>query len=102
MTPYHGSTHLTPDISAAVEKVAKKISQLSLHISDSSRTENDHVKPVVDTLASGEQKVKSSLPTFHKKVRSMMAGIPVEPDNDELPHPAYESVVEMEHEGSTD
>ncbi|KIJ06386.1 hypothetical protein PAXINDRAFT_45026, partial [Paxillus involutus ATCC 200175] len=70
---YHGITHTTPDNSASISKVAHKVNELALHRFTLDRDGNGSIKPVINTLASGEQKLKSStLATFNKKVRGMM------------------------------
>ncbi|KAF8837838.1 hypothetical protein BDN67DRAFT_1026024 [Paxillus ammoniavirescens] len=66
---YHGITHTTPDNSASISKVAHKVNDLALHRFTLDRDGNSSIKPVINTLASGEQKLKSStLATFNKKV----------------------------------
>ncbi|KAG1723328.1 hypothetical protein EDB19DRAFT_2043812 [Suillus lakei] len=84
-TAYSGTTHTTPDTSSSTWKVANKINELSLQVFTPDREENDSVKPMVNILWEGERKLKSStLTTFNKKVRVMLAGGGFEPEEDEL------------------
>ncbi|KIK77816.1 hypothetical protein PAXRUDRAFT_28747 [Paxillus rubicundulus Ve08.2h10] len=63
---YHGISHTTPDMSAAINKVAHKVGELELHIFKPDRLENDFIWHVVNILAAGEQKLKSlMLATFN-------------------------------------
>ncbi|KAG0698558.1 hypothetical protein DFH29DRAFT_1081734 [Suillus ampliporus] len=88
---YHGLNHSSPDTSASVWKVAKKINELRLHQFTSDRTEDDAVKPVVDTLMTGEKKMKTStLATFNRKVRKMLAGEGFEQEEDEIPSLSFD------------
>ncbi|KAF8130337.1 hypothetical protein EV363DRAFT_1584323 [Boletus edulis] len=88
---YHGITHTTPDMSVAVNKVAYKVGELALHISDLNRLGGDLVGPVVDTLMAGEQKLRSStLATFNRKVRDMVAGKGFESEEDEIPQASFD------------
>ncbi|KAF8844129.1 hypothetical protein BDN67DRAFT_1066260 [Paxillus ammoniavirescens] len=65
---YRGITHTTPDNSASISKVAHKVNDLALHRFNLDRDGNSSTKPVINTLASGEQKLKSStLATFNKR-----------------------------------
>ncbi|KAF8834574.1 hypothetical protein BDN67DRAFT_985220 [Paxillus ammoniavirescens] len=100
---YHGISHTMPDMSAAINKVAHKVSKLELHIFKPDRLENDSIRRVVDTLAAGEQKLKSStLATFNRKVRGMMAGEGIEIEEDETPQVSFDLShdldLEEEHE----
>lgn len=84
-TTYSGTTHTTPDTSSSTWKVANKINELSLQVFTPDQEENDSVKPMVNILWEGEQKLKSStLTTFNKKVQVMLAGGGFEPEEDEL------------------
>ncbi|KIK92518.1 hypothetical protein PAXRUDRAFT_26690 [Paxillus rubicundulus Ve08.2h10] len=90
---YHRLIHIAPDTSASVNKIAHKVNELLLHQFTPNRdgTDSDAIKPVIDTLASGEQKLKSStLAMFNKKVWSMLEGEGLEVDEDELPQPAFD------------
>ncbi|KAN0073711.1 hypothetical protein V8E55_011965 [Tylopilus felleus] len=85
---YHGISHMTPDTSAAIHKVTLKINELELYTIKPNRSENSFVKPVLDTLALGEQRLKSSsIATFNKKVQAMMVGesFDLDVEKDELP-----------------
>ncbi|KAF8119138.1 hypothetical protein EV363DRAFT_1412587 [Boletus edulis] len=83
---YQGIGHTTPDALPAINKVAYKVSELELHIFKPNGLESDVVKPVVDTLAIGAQKLKTStLATFNRKVRAMIAGEVFEGEEDEIP-----------------
>jgi hypothetical protein len=84
---YGGTTHTTPDTSDLVWKVADKVRELELQIFKLQRQnhDNDNVKPVVDLLLAGEQKLKSaSLATFNKKVHKLIDGHTVEEEIDEI------------------
>ncbi|KIK76079.1 hypothetical protein PAXRUDRAFT_36944 [Paxillus rubicundulus Ve08.2h10] len=97
---YHSITHITPNTSHSVRKVAYKLQELELHIFVPDRMGNDSVKPVVNILTSREQKLKSStLATFNRKVRSMMVGEGIESEEDEIP-PALFKVThpEVDHD----
>lgn len=49
------------------------------------------MKPVIDVLAEGEQKLKSStLSTFNRKVQEMLAGKGYEQEEDELPRANFD------------
>lgn len=90
---YHGLTHITPDTNGSVRKIAHKINELKMHVFTPGRKTNTTVKPVVDSLASGEQKLKSStLATFNRKVQSMLAGEGpgIEPEEDEIPPASFD------------
>ncbi|KIK77060.1 hypothetical protein PAXRUDRAFT_36838 [Paxillus rubicundulus Ve08.2h10] len=83
---YHGITHITPDTSACVNKIAHKVGKLRLHQYNPLREENEEFKPVVDAFYTGEQKLKSvTLSTFNRKVKNMIAGEGWEVEDDELP-----------------
>lgn len=85
---YHGITHITPDNSASINKIAYKVEELALHQYWPDRDLDGYspIRPVIDTLAAGEKKLQSStLSTFHKKVRSMMVGEVFEAEEDEIP-----------------
>ncbi|KIK90529.1 hypothetical protein PAXRUDRAFT_151728, partial [Paxillus rubicundulus Ve08.2h10] len=88
---YHGSTHITPDTSASIRKVAYKLGELQLHIPCTEQANNTCVMPMVDVLASREQKLKSStLVTFNCKVQAMILGEGFEADEDEIPRAAFD------------
>ncbi|KAG1847983.1 hypothetical protein C8R48DRAFT_615185, partial [Suillus tomentosus] len=88
---YSGLTHASPDSSASVWKVANKINELMLHQFNSERTDNDVVRPVTDTLITGEKKMKAStLATFNRKVHNMLAGEHFEQEEDEIPRPSFD------------
>ena len=85
-TAHHGITHITPDTSASVYKVAHKVGELRLHTFTPSRGENNKIRPVINTLALGEHKLKSAtLTTFNRKVKAMMAGEGLEAEVDDIP-----------------
>ena len=55
--------------------VANKVHEEGLHLFQEGRVGNAKVKCVVDTLASGEVKLKSStLKTFNRKIADIVAG----------------------------
>lgn len=96
---YHGISHTAPDVLSAINKVAYKVSELELHVFKPNRLEGDTARPVVDTLAVGAQKLKSStLATFNRKVRGMMVGEVFESDEDEIPQASFDlSNTELSH-----
>ena len=86
---YHGITHITPDNSASINKIAYKVEELTFHQYRLDRDLDGHsqIRPVIDTLATGEKKLQSStLSTFHKKVQGMMVGEVFKAEEDEIPH----------------
>ncbi|KAG1873853.1 hypothetical protein F4604DRAFT_1582361, partial [Suillus subluteus] len=88
---YHGLNHTTPNTSSSVWKVANKLNELELHVFNPDRKENDSIKPIVDVLTEGKQKLKSStLVSFNKKVREMLAGNGYEQEEDELPRASFD------------
>ncbi|KAF9222112.1 hypothetical protein BS17DRAFT_838783 [Gyrodon lividus] len=96
---YHGISHATPDMSAAINKVAHKVGKLDLHVFKPNRLENDSIRPVVDTLAAGEQKLKSlTLATFNRKVSGMIAGEGFEIEEDETPQVSFNLTHNLEEE----
>ena len=83
--------HTTPNMSAAINKVAYKVGELELNISNSNRLGGDLVGPVVDTLVAGEQKLQSStLAPFNRKVQGMVAGKGFESEEDEIPQASFD------------
>ncbi|KAF9234843.1 hypothetical protein BU15DRAFT_78605 [Melanogaster broomeanus] len=98
---YHGITHTMPDTIAAIKKVSSKVSELELHSFKPDRAENSLVRPVVDTLATGEQKLKSAtLATFNRKVRGMMAGEGFELEEDEIAPASFDFSHDTEQDSS--
>ncbi|KAG0695544.1 hypothetical protein DFH29DRAFT_1083321 [Suillus ampliporus] len=88
---YHGLNHTTPNMTPSIWRVANKVHELGLHMFNQDREENDSVKPVIDVLAEGEQKLKSStLSTFNRKVREMLAGKGYEQEEDKLLSAAFD------------
>ena len=72
---YHGLTHIIPDTDGSVQKITDKVNELAMHVVTPGRHTNTTVGPVVDALAAGEKKLKSStLATFNKKVQSLLTG----------------------------
>ena len=85
---YNGTTHTTPNTSAIVLKVADKARELKINTFISDREGNNSIKSTVDTLATGEQLIKSlTLATFNKKRRNLASGIVLEDldDVDDIP-----------------
>ena len=83
---YQRSTHTTPDTSHLVWRVADKIRDEELQVYRERRTGNSKVKEVVDILATGEAKLKSSsLATFNKKISTMVKGHAYEDEQDGIP-----------------
>ena len=87
--PYQSSSHTTPDTSDSVWKVANKMREIGLDTFKPGRDGNDIAKKVVDIMALGEKRLKSStLATFNKKVRRLHDGFvdeDAELDVDEVP-----------------
>jgi hypothetical protein len=82
-----------------VWKVANKVKELELQIFKLERHghDNDTVKPVIDILAAGEQKLKSaSLATFNKKVHTLINRHSVEDKVDEIARVDYGDPTETE------
>ena len=89
-TPHQGISHVTPDTSSSIKRVADKLSELALGTFNPMWKENDVINPVVDTIAIGEHKLKSAtLATFNKKVRGLMVGELPGADEDEIPEVAF-------------
>ena len=83
---YQRSTHTTPDTSHLVWRVADKIRDEELQVFSEKRLGNSKVKSVVDILATGEAKLKSSsLGTFNKKIFAMVKGHAYEEEQDGIP-----------------
>ena len=83
---YQRSTHTTPDTSHLVWRVADKIRDEELQSFREKRLGNSKVKSVVDILATGEAKLKSSsLATFNKKISAMVKGHAYEDEQDVIP-----------------
>jgi hypothetical protein len=84
---YSGTKHTTPDTLSLVWKVVEKVKELELQVFklEHQGHDNDAVKPIVNILAAGEQKIKSaSLATFNKKVHTLISGYSVEEEHDEI------------------
>ncbi|KAG9310626.1 hypothetical protein JVU11DRAFT_9194 [Chiua virens] len=76
---------------ATINKVAHKVGELELHIPKPDRLGSDLIRPVVDTLEAGGRKLRSStLATFNRKVRGMMAGEGFEGEDDEIPQASFD------------
>jgi aspartyl/asparaginyl beta-hydroxylase (cupin superfamily) len=83
---YQRSTHTTPDTSHLVWRVADKIRDEELQVFREKRVGNSKVKGVVDVLATGEAKLKSSsLTAFNKKISAMVKGHVYEDEQDVIP-----------------
>jgi len=83
---YQGSNHKPPDTSDLVWRVADKVRDDKLQIFDESRDGNSKIKAVVNILATGEAKLKSSsLASFNKKVCAMVNGHAYEHEEDTIP-----------------
>jgi aspartyl/asparaginyl beta-hydroxylase (cupin superfamily) len=83
---YQRSTHTTPDMSHLVWRVADKIRDEELQVFRVKRLGNSKVKAVVDILATGEAKLKSSsLASFNKKNSAMVKGHAYEDEQDGIP-----------------
>ncbi|KAG9312618.1 hypothetical protein JVU11DRAFT_7024 [Chiua virens] len=90
-TAYSGTTHMTPDVSSAIRRVALEISKLELHKINPDHDENNSLKPVINTIAIGERKLKaSSLTTFNQKVQGMMARMAFDVKEDGLPPAVFD------------
>ena len=76
---YQNKGHNEVNTSHLVWEVAKKVREDELQLYREERLGNATVKSVVDTLASGEAKLKSStLKTFNRKVADVVAGKVIE------------------------
>jgi hypothetical protein len=85
-TSYKGTTHTTPDTSDLVWRVANKACELKLNEFQANREGNSSVKETVDTLASGERLLKSAtIATFNKKLKSLISGMIMEDETDDIP-----------------
>ena len=71
---------------AAVKKITHKVKELELNCYKPDWSENKTIQPIVDMLAVGEQKLRSStLATFNQKMKRMMDGNMFEVKEDEIP-----------------
>ena len=94
---YHGITHITPDTTASVYKILSKVNELALHVTTPNREGSNTTKLVIDALALGEQKLKSStLTTFNKKIWSMLVGEWFETEVDDIPEVAFDLSLELD------
>ncbi|KAF9525192.1 hypothetical protein CPB83DRAFT_796698 [Crepidotus variabilis] len=83
---YQSSTHTSADVSELVWKIAEKARSEEMLTFKDRREKNGRVKAVVNILAHGEAKLKSSsLGTFNKKVLAMVEGRLFEEEVDTLP-----------------
>ena len=83
---YQRSSHITPDMSHLVWCVADNIWDEELQVFREKRMGNSKVKAVVDILATGEAKLKSSsLATFNKKISTIVKGHAYEDEQDTIP-----------------
>jgi hypothetical protein len=72
---YQNKGHNEVDTSHLVWVVANKVREEGLQVFQEGRVGNVKVKSVIDTLASGAAKLKSStLKTFNRKIADMVAG----------------------------
>ena len=87
---YHG-LNVTPDTDASVQNVAYRVNEFAMHVVTPGRKENTRIKPVIDALAAGERKLKSStLATFNRKVQALLVGQCVEDEEDEIPPASFD------------
>lgn len=89
-TSYQGSTHTAPDTSHLVWRVADDARSNEIQVFKKNRTGNSKVKAVVDIIATGEAKLKSSaLASFNRKVSAMVTGhiYDGDEDDDTIPQP---------------
>ena len=97
-TSYHGITHTNPDTTASVDKIVNKVRELELDRHKPDWCGNDAVKPIIDTLAVGEQKLRlSTLTTFNQKAKTMMDGNGFEVKEDEILTINFAASDEREH-----
>jgi hypothetical protein len=83
---YQRCTHTTPDTSHLVWRVADKLRDEELQVFREKRVGNSKVKAVVDILATGEAKLKSSsLTSFNKKISAMVKGHVYDDEQDAIP-----------------
>jgi hypothetical protein len=86
LSSHQSSTHTTPDTNHLVYRVADKIWDEELQVFREKRLGNSKVKAVVDILATGEAKLKSSsITTFNKKISAMVKGRAYEDEQDGIP-----------------
>ncbi|EIN10215.1 hypothetical protein PUNSTDRAFT_64360 [Punctularia strigosozonata HHB-11173 SS5] len=79
---YMGTSHTTPDTSAAVWSVMDAAHTHKLQTTNPLRKA---VKPTVDTILTGRNKLQSSsVDTFNKKIQAMGLGVDVGVETDEL------------------
>lgn len=73
-------------MSEAINKVAHKVGKLKLNVFKLNRLGGDAIRPVIDILATGGQKLKSlTLATFNRKVWAMMVGEGFNGEDNEIP-----------------
>lgn len=95
---YQGSTHTTPDTSPLVWRIADTVRDEEIQVFKENRAGNSSVKIVVDILATGEAKLKSSsLATFNRKICAMVNGRLYEDEEDTIPQAQFS----LEEEGNT-
>ena len=83
---YQSSTHTAPDTSHLVWRVADKVRDDEIQVFEENRAGNSKVKIVVDVLATGEARLKSSsLASFNRKIRAMVDGHIYEEEADTIP-----------------
>lgn len=83
---YQGSTHAPPKTCALAWRIANKARDLRLHENVPNREGKLSAKAVPDLRASGREKfASSSLATFNKKIREMIAGKLTITEEDEVP-----------------
>ena len=83
---YQRHSHTTPDTSHLVWRVADKLRDEELQVFREKRVGNSKVKAVVDILATGEAKLKSSsLASFNKKISAMVKGHVYDDEQDAIP-----------------
>lgn len=83
---YQNKNHSDVDTTHLVWRVANKIRDEDLQSHNKKRHGNSKIKPVIDILATGEAKLKSStLKTFNRKLVAMVEGRLYEEEDDSLP-----------------
>ena len=85
-------------MTASVDKIVNKVRELELDWHKPDQCRNDAVKPIIDTLAVGVQKLKSlTLATFNRKAKTMMDSNGFEVKEDEILTIDFAASDEQEH-----
>jgi hypothetical protein len=100
--PHQNKNHSNVDITHLVWQVANKVKDEELQNFQENRPGNSRCNPIVDILATGEKKLKSSsLSTFNRKVLAMVEGRMFEIEVDEIPSVSFSEDPEVEDRTSS-